>query len=92
MVSNNRKKQLDQQSKTDSRQWRRKVRGDPLFNLRAELAQMADKQDKLVAAASRQHTRFNGSTEEQVKEELQEAVDQEKNIVHVAMSQIARSL
>tara|TARA_B100000315_G_scaffold244033_1_gene268091 strand:- start:1286 stop:1399 length:114 start_codon:yes stop_codon:yes gene_type:complete len=36
---------------------------------------MANKQDKLVAAASRQHARIGGGTDEEAKKELQNAAD-----------------
>jgi len=68
------RKQLEQQSKLDSRHWKREVRGEPLLKLRAELARMATKQEALVGAAHKLHTRF-GITEEQAKEQLKEAVD-----------------
>ena len=67
-------KELERARETDYRQRRREVRGEPLLKLRHELARMASKQDKLVAAAMRQHTRFGG-TDEEVKRELQCAVD-----------------
>ena len=69
------KKQLEQQRELDTRQWRREFRGKPLLKLREELAKMANKQDKLVAAASRQHTRIGGGTGEEAKKELQDAAD-----------------
>jgi low affinity Fe/Cu permease len=58
----------------DARKRRWEVRSKPLLKLRDELARMATRQDKLVAAAHRQHTRFSG-TDEEVKKELQEAID-----------------
>ena len=63
------KKQLEQQRELDSSQWRRKVRGDPLFNLRAELARMAGKLDRLVKAAYHSH----GMATEQAKQEFERA-------------------
>ena len=42
------KKQLKQQGEIDSRQWRRKVRSEPLLKLRNELAIMATKLEKLA--------------------------------------------
>ena len=68
------KKQLEQRSKIDSRQWQRKVRSEPLLKLRNELALMASKQDKLVATAS-QHTILSSKPAEDTKRELQEAID-----------------
>ena len=68
------KKQLEQRNKIDSRQWRRKVRGEPLFELRDALANMAVKLEDLVASAQRTHTRFGG-TQEEVEKKLHEAVD-----------------
>jgi hypothetical protein len=58
----------------NNRQRRREVRSEPLLKVRDELARMANKQDKLVAAASRQHTRIGG-TDEEAKRELQEAAE-----------------
>ena len=70
------KKQLEQQSELDSCQWRRKVRGQPLLALRAELANMATKRDRLLAArdraqasARKQHIDMT----EEAARELQEA-------------------
>jgi len=54
------------------RRW--EVRGQPLLELRAELARMGNKQDKLVSAAHRQLVVIGG-TEEERKKELQGAVD-----------------
>jgi len=68
------KMNLTQQDKIDSRQWRRKVRGEPLLKLREELARMATKQARYLSAAIRQHTHFD-VTEEQVHKELQIAMD-----------------
>jgi len=51
-------KELERAREADNRQWRREVRSEPLLKLRDDLARMANKQDKLVAAASRQHTRI----------------------------------
>jgi hypothetical protein len=67
-------KELNRQREIESRQRRWEVRSEPLIKLRSELARMATKQDTLVAAAHKLHTRF-GITEEQAKEQLQEAVD-----------------
>jgi hypothetical protein len=50
------------------------VRSVPLLKLREELANMAVKQDKLVAAASRKHTRMGGTADE-ARKELREAID-----------------
>ena len=58
----------------DERKRRREIRSEPLLKLRAELALMATKQDKLVASAHKLHTRF-GMTEEEAKKQLQENVD-----------------
>ncbi len=68
-------KQLESAKEADYRQRRREIRGEPLLKLRAELARMANKQDKLIAAASRQHTRIGGGTDEEAKRELQGAAD-----------------
>ena len=43
--------------------------------MRAELARMAAKQDKLVAAASKQHTSIIGVTNDEAKRELQIAIE-----------------
>jgi len=67
-------RELERARGADYRQRRREVRSEPLLKLRTELAHMANKQDKLVAAAGRQHTRIGG-TEEEVSNELQEALD-----------------
>jgi len=71
---------LSQQRELEGRQRelrerRREIRGEPLLKLRTELARMANKQDKLVAAASRQHTNIVGVTSEEAKRELQVAVE-----------------
>ncbi len=68
-------RQLENGREADYHQRRWEVRGEPLLKLRAELANMATKQDKLVAAASRQHTRIGGGTDEEAKRELQGAAD-----------------
>jgi hypothetical protein len=73
----------------DYRNRRREVRSEPLIKLRIELAHMANKQDKLVAAASRQHTRFGG-TDEDTRKELQEAVDDWNN--YLAIGDFAQTL
>ena len=54
------------------RRW--EVRSEPLLKLRAELARMAVKQDRVVASAHKLHTRF-GMTEEEAKAQLKENVD-----------------
>lgn len=59
----------------DARKRRREVRGEPLLKLRTELARMAAKQDKLVAAASKQHTSIIGVTNDEAKRELQVAIE-----------------
>ena len=70
-------KQLQSARETDSRQRKREVRGEPLLKLRAELAIMATKRDRLLASrdraqasARKQHIDM---TEEGAKRELQEA-------------------
>ena len=67
------KLQLKHQRETDSHQWRRNVRSEPLLELRAALARMVSKQDKLLAIATQWRT--TTKTEEKVKEELQGAID-----------------
>jgi len=47
-------KQLQQQRKLDSHQWRRKVRSEPLLKLRDELALIASELDTLIAAGQAQ--------------------------------------
>ena len=68
------RQQLRQQSKIDSRTWRREVIGKPLLKLREELAIMAVKLEDLVASAQRTHTRFGG-TQEEADKKLHKAVD-----------------
>jgi hypothetical protein len=68
------KKQLEQRNEIDSRQWRRKVRSEPLLKLRDALANMATKQDRLIIAAWGQ-LYIKGATEEAVRGELQRAAD-----------------
>ncbi len=51
---------------------------------------MANKQDKLVAAASRQHTRIGGGTDEEAKKELQGAADDWN--AYLASGDFARTL
>ena len=65
-------KELERAREADCHQWRREVRGKPLFKLSDELARMASKLDKLVESAHQLHTRFN-KTEEQAKEEIEAA-------------------
>ncbi len=64
------KKQLEQQRELDSRQWRRKVRSEPLLKLRKELATMATKLEKL---AKRGKTFTPIKTKEQEDEALKQA-------------------
>jgi ElaB/YqjD/DUF883 family membrane-anchored ribosome-binding protein len=45
------RKQLDQQKELNKIEWRRKVRSEPLFTLRNELANIAAKQEKLIYVA-----------------------------------------
>jgi hypothetical protein len=73
-------KELARAKETDYRERRREVRGEPLLKLRAELARMASKQNRLVDAAHKQHTRF-GFTDEEAQELLQEAIDDWNNYV-----------
>ncbi len=68
------KKQLEQQCELDSRQWRRKVRSEPLFELRDRLAVMATKLKVLVLDTRGQHYRSN-ITEEGKNKELEWAVE-----------------
>jgi len=49
------RKQLEQQSKIDSRHWKRKVRSKPLLKLRDELARMATKLHTLVTNTQLPH-------------------------------------
>ena len=65
------KMQLKQQNKIDSRQWRRKVRSEPLLQMRAELAIMASKLEKL-AKRGKSFTQIK--TREQEEEILNQAV------------------
>lgn len=81
--------QLKQQKEINVIEWRRKVRGEPLLNLRAELVRMAAKQDKLAAAAYRQLNRI-GVTEEQARAELQSAMDDWNT--YVSSGDFARTL
>jgi hypothetical protein len=67
-------RELERAREAESRQRRWVVRSEPLLKLRNELAHMATKQDEVVAAAHRLHTRL-GITEEEAKKELQEKVD-----------------
>ena len=74
-------RELERAREVDYRQRRREVRGEPLLRLRAELARMAVKRDRLLAArdrlpafAHKQHTPFD-MTEEEAKRELHEAED-----------------
>jgi len=62
-------KELERAREADYRKWRREVRGEPLLNLRAELASMASKLDRLVKAAYHSH----GMATEQAKEEFERA-------------------
>ena len=63
------RQQLKQRNEIDSRTWRRNIRSEPLLKLRAELAIMASKLDKLVKAAYHSH----GMATEQAKEEFERA-------------------
>jgi len=69
-------RELTQQNKIDSRQWRRKVRSKPLLNLRAELAVMATKLEKL-AKQGKSFTPIK--TKEQEDEALKQAVNDWNN-------------
>ncbi|MFC1904723.1 hypothetical protein ACFLXT_03050 [Chloroflexota bacterium] len=62
---------LTQQNKIDSRQWSRKVRGEPLFKLRDELAVMSTKLEKL-AKQGKSFTPIK--TGEQEKENLEQSL------------------
>jgi hypothetical protein len=62
------REQLKQQLKMDSQQWRRKVRSEPLFQLREELAKMAMKAERLAKAGN---SLAVSNTEESVKEALE---------------------
>ena len=67
-------KGLESQREADYRQRRREVRGEPLLKLRAELASMATKQDRIVTAARRQRNAIGTAPEEEAEKELQEAM------------------
>jgi len=58
----------------DARKRRWEVRGEPLLKLRTELAIMATKQDRVVSAAHKLHTRF-GMTKEEAEQVLKNTVD-----------------
>ncbi|MCK4368393.1 MAG: hypothetical protein KAV68_01800 [Dehalococcoidales bacterium] len=73
-------KELERAREVDYRERRREIRGEPLLKLRAELARMANKQNRLVDAAHKQHTRF-GFTDEEAQELLREAIDDWNNYV-----------
>lgn len=64
-------KQLERAREANCHQRRWEVRGEPLLKLRAELALMATKQDRVAASAHKLHTRI-GMTEEEAKKELRE--------------------
>jgi len=66
-------KELERAREVDYRQRRRQIRGEPLLKLRAELARMANKQNRLVHARHMQHTRF-GFTDEEARQILQDAI------------------
>lgn len=70
------KKQLEQRNEIDYRQWRRNVRSEPLLKLRAELANMATKLEKL---AKRGKTFSPIKTQEQEEEVLKQAVNDWNN-------------
>ena len=70
------KKQLDQRSEIDSRQWRRNVRSEPLLKLRTELANMACKYEKLVDAAKKL-SRSPDITHEEEENNLAEVIDED---------------
>ena len=74
-------RELQRAREADYRERRREVRGEPLLKLRDELTRMAAKQERAVAAAHSQHTRF-GITEEEAKKELQEAADDWNTYLH----------
>jgi len=74
------KEELERVRETDYHQRRREVRGEPLLKLRAELARMVSKQNRLVDAAHKQHTR-SGFTDEEVQVLLREAIDDWNNYV-----------
>ena len=72
-------KELERAREVDDRQRRREVEGEPLLKLRNELARMAAKRDRLLAARDRslafphkQRTQLD-MTEEDAERELQES-------------------
>jgi len=73
-------KELERAREADDHQRRWEVESDPLLKLKAELARMASKLDKLAVSAHQLHTRFN-KTEEQAKEELEEALNDWNNYI-----------
>ena len=68
-------KQLQSAREADSKQWRRKVRSEPLLKLSHELAQMAAKQDRMVTALRKHRNAIGSPTEEEARKELQEVKD-----------------
>lgn len=71
------KEQLNQQTKLDSQQWKRKVISDQLLKLRTGLAIIASKADRLVASAQKVQMRI------EITPEMTEA---NKNEYHSAVS------
>ena len=74
------KKELERAREADYHQRRWEVRGEILLKLRAELARMTSKLDKLAKSA---HLRsgFSYITEEQAKEALKEAINDWSNYI-----------
>ncbi len=66
--------QLKQRNKIDSRQWRRKIRTEPLLRVRDELALMAVKESKVTGAAYGQHLLKDVKPKEELNRRLQEAI------------------
>jgi hypothetical protein len=83
------KQQLKQQREMDSRQWRRKVRGEPLLRMRAELASMASKLERVVAAAYKLPTKSGTILEEEAKELIEAQTDWN---THVASGDLRQTL
>jgi len=67
------RRQLEQQKEINAIEWRRKVRSEPLFSLRNELASMATKLKTLVIDTRGQHYRSH-ITEDEKNKELEQAV------------------
>jgi hypothetical protein len=73
------KKQLEQQTGIDEKEWKRKIKSAPLLKLRDELAEMATKGDRLAKRGN--DFTVPAKTKEQTNAALQEAISDWNNYI-----------